>query len=85
VGIPVVPDQITPSIYLEFITMSSSRSQSEDLEDRRSDPYFDARENEENEDDDPDYDEDEGDDDEDEGDDDGMTHDLFDEADEFHG
>ncbi|KAJ8118676.1 hypothetical protein ONZ43_g3944 [Nemania bipapillata] len=65
--------------------MSNSRSQSEELEDRHSNPYFDAQENEEE--DDPDYDE-EGDDDDDEDedgrDDDDMAHDLFDEADEFH-
>ncbi|KAI1123925.1 WD40-repeat-containing domain protein [Nemania abortiva] len=68
--------------------MSSPRSHSTDLEDRHTDPYFDAREDDENEDEDPDYDEDEGDDDEDEEDDerdeDDMTHDLFEEDDEFH-
>ncbi|KAI8627826.1 WD40-repeat-containing domain protein [Xylariaceae sp. FL1651] len=56
--------------------MSGSRSQSEDLEDQHTEPYFDAEE--EDEDDDPDY-EGEGDEDEDD-----MTHDLFEEDDEFH-
>ncbi|KAI3321540.1 WD40-repeat-containing domain protein [Xylariaceae sp. AK1471] len=62
--------------------MSSSRPQSEELEDQHTDPYFDAEENEEDEDDDHDYDE-EGEEDEDEEDDD-MTHDLFEEEDEYH-
>ncbi|KAI1419058.1 WD40-repeat-containing domain protein [Xylaria sp. FL1777] len=63
--------------------MSSSRSQSEDPEDRHTDPYFDAEEHDDNEDDDPDYEE-EGNDDDDEQDEDDMIHDLFEEADEFH-
>ncbi|KAI1736290.1 WD40-repeat-containing domain protein [Xylaria scruposa] len=57
--------------------MSSSRSQSEDIEDQHTDPYFDAEEDED-ENDDPDYN------DEDEDDEDDMTHDLFEEEDEFH-
>ncbi|KAI0468985.1 WD40-repeat-containing domain protein [Xylaria cf. heliscus] len=63
--------------------MSSSRSQSEDLGsmgDRHTDPYFDAEEDEdEDEHDDPDYDDEENEQDEDD-----MTHDLFEEEDEFH-
>ncbi|KAI0183823.1 LEC14B protein [Xylaria flabelliformis] len=58
--------------------MSSSRSQSEDIEDQHTDPYFDAEEDED-ENDDPDYN-----DEEDEHDEDDMTHDLFEEEDEFH-
>ncbi|KAI8945822.1 WD40-repeat-containing domain protein [Xylaria longipes] len=60
--------------------MSSSRPQSEDLEDQHTDPYFDAEEDEDDH-DDPDYD-----DEEDEQDEDDMTHDLFEEEeeDEFH-
>ncbi|KAI0450342.1 WD40-repeat-containing domain protein [Xylaria acuta] len=58
--------------------MSGSRSQSEDLEDRHTDPYFDAEEDEDDH-DDPDYD-----DEVDEQDEDDMTHDLFEEDEEFH-
>ncbi|TRX88411.1 hypothetical protein FHL15_010724 [Xylaria flabelliformis] len=59
--------------------MSSSRSQSEDIEDQHTDPYFDAEEDED-ENEDPDYN-----DEEDEQDEDDMTHDLFEEEeDEFH-
>ncbi|KAI0437018.1 WD40-repeat-containing domain protein [Xylaria telfairii] len=58
--------------------MSGSRSRLDDLEAQRTDPYFDAEEDED-EHDDPDY-EDDG----DEQDEDDMTHDLFEEEDEFH-
>ncbi|KAI0803546.1 WD40-repeat-containing domain protein [Xylaria sp. FL0064] len=69
--------------------MSSSRSHSEDPNDRHTDPYYDAEEHDENEDDNPDY---EGnDDDDDDHDDDEIDHadmaDLFhqdDDDDEFH-
>ncbi|GAW21346.1 hypothetical protein ANO14919_108650 [Xylariales sp. No.14919] len=63
--------------------MSSPRSQSEDLEDQHTDPYFDAEEDDLNEDDDPDYDEDEE-DEEDEQDEDDFAHDMFEEDDDFH-
>ncbi len=65
-------------------TMSSS---SEDLEDQHTDPYFDAEENDESEDDDPDYEEGEDDeeDDEDGRDESDMMHDMFGGEDEFHG
>jgi hypothetical protein len=75
-----------------FVTMSSPRSHSEESEDRHTDPYFDA---EDDDGDDGDYheDEDEDEDEEDEGDDDDdvaheLFQDLFDEGendDEFHG
>ncbi|KAI3330684.1 WD40-repeat-containing domain protein [Ustulina deusta] len=63
--------------------MSSS---SEDLEDQHTDPYFDAEENDESEDDDPDYEEGEDDeeDDEDGRDENDMMHDMFGGEDEFH-
>ncbi|KAI0509219.1 WD40-repeat-containing domain protein [Xylaria bambusicola] len=66
--------------------MSSSRSQSEELDDQHTDPYFDAEEHDEDEDEDADYndDNDEEEDEDDEQDEDDMNHDLFDEDDEFH-
>ncbi|TGJ79946.1 hypothetical protein E0Z10_g8815 [Xylaria hypoxylon] len=80
---PVLPEQTTT----ESNATSSPRSQSEDPEDRHTDPYFDAEEDGGNEDDDPDYDEDDEDDEDDEGDegdeddqdDDGMIHYMDDE------
>ncbi|KAI1748832.1 WD40-repeat-containing domain protein [Xylaria castorea] len=58
--------------------MSTSRSQSEDVEDQHTDPYFDAEEDEDDH-DDPDYDEN------DEQDEDDMIHDLFEEEEDvFH-
>ncbi|KAJ2991457.1 hypothetical protein NUW58_g2504 [Xylaria curta] len=62
--------------------MSSPRSHSEYPEDQHTGPWFDAG-GEENEDDDPDYDEDEAADD-DELDEDDMTHDMFEDDDEFY-
>ena len=65
--------------------MSSSRSHSEERDDQHTDPYFDAEGHDEDEDEDPDYNDDNDDEDEDELDEDDMTHDLFEEDDEFHG